>query len=30
MDVLNDKIYNVYFGGRYHEDWSEDYTLSIH
>ena len=30
MDAVNDKIYNVYFGGRYHEDWSEDYTLSIH
>ena len=30
MDAINHKVYNVYFGGRYHEDWSEDYTLSIH
>ena len=29
MDALNDKVYNVYFGGRYQEEWSEDYTLSI-
>ena len=30
MDALNDKTYTVYFGGRYHEDWTEDYALSIH
>ena len=30
MDAVNNNTYTVYFGGRYHEDWSEDYTLSIH
>ena len=30
MDALNGMTCNVYFGGRYQEDWSEDYTLSIH
>ena len=30
MDAVNDKTFTVYFGGRYHEDWTEDYTLSIH
>ncbi len=29
MDAVSDKTYNVYFGGRYYENWSEDYTLSI-
>ena len=29
MDAVNDKTFTVYFGGRYFEDWSEDYTLSI-
>ena len=30
MDAVNEKTYTVYFGGRYHEDWTEDYCLSIH
>jgi len=30
MDAVKEKTYKVYFGGKYHEDWSEDYTLSIH
>ena len=30
MDAVNDKTYTVYFGGKYSEDWSEDYTLSVH
>lgn len=30
MDALNNKTCTVYFGGRYYEDWAEDYTLSIH
>ena len=29
MDAVSDKTYNVFFGGRYYENWSEDYTLSI-
>ncbi len=29
MDAVNNQAYNVYFGGRYYENWSEDYTLSI-
>ena len=29
MDAVSDKTYNVFFGGRYFENWSEDYTLSI-
>ena len=30
MDAVNETSYAVYFGGRYHEDWTEDYSLSIH
>ena len=30
MDAVNETSYAVYFGGRYHEDWTEDYILSIH
>ena len=30
MDAVKDKTYTVYFGGKYFEDWSEDYTLSVH
>ena len=29
MDAVSEKCCTVYFGGRYYEDWSEDYTLSI-
>ena len=29
MDALTEKCCTVYFGGRYYENWSEDYTLSI-
>ena len=29
MDAVNEKTYSIYFGGKYREDWSEDYTLSI-
>ncbi len=29
MDAVNRQCYKVYFGGKYQEDWSEDYTLSI-
>ena len=30
MDAVNENCFKVYFGGKYQEDWSEDYTLSIH
>ncbi len=30
MDALIGNTCYVYFGGKYQEDWSEDYTLSIH
>ena len=29
MDALSNKNCTVFFGGRYYENWSEDYTLSI-
>ena len=29
MDAVSNKNCAVYFGGRYYENWSEDYTLSI-
>ena len=29
MDAVSHKNCAVYFGGRYYENWSEDYTLSI-
>ena len=29
MDAVNNNTYTVYFGGKYQEEWSEDYTLSI-
>ena len=29
MDSVSEKCCTVYFGGRYYENWSEDYTLSI-
>ena len=29
MDAVSDKTYNIFFGGRYYENWSEDYTLSV-
>ena len=29
MDALSSRNCAVYFGGRYYENWSEDYTLSI-
>ena len=29
MDAVSDKTYNVFFGGRFFENWSEDYTLSV-
>ena len=29
MDPVNEKCCTVYFGGRYYEDWSEDYSLSV-
>lgn len=29
MDALIDKKYKIYFGGRYRECWTEDYTMSV-
>ena len=29
MHAVKDRIYTIYFGGSYTENWSEDYTLSI-
>ena len=29
MDSVSEKCCTVYFGGRYYENWSEDYTLSV-
>lgn len=29
MDVLNDRKYNVFFGGGYNEQWSADYKMSV-
>jgi hypothetical protein len=29
MDAVTDNIYKVFFGGRYMEDWTEDYKLTI-
>ena len=29
MDAVNNQNCTVFFGGRYYENWSEDYTLSV-